>query len=112
MHLIESQIGLRGLGTAVPEHFTPLAELPLASPAETLAGLGYTGAYLAENAAELALTAARRALADAALAPSEIDLLLWASAARVSPAEKRTARRQRAGCVLLQRQLAAGRAGP
>jgi len=88
MNTIDSQIGLRGLGTALPDHFTPLAELTLVSPVETLAGLGYTGAYLAESAAELALTAARRALADASLAPSEIDVLLWASALPASHQRK------------------------
>src|SRR3954469_3598882 len=72
--------GLRGLGTALPRQFPALAGLLLVSAAEALAGFGFTGAYLAEETHPLALAAAERALADAKLAPREIDVLLWAGA--------------------------------
>jgi 3-oxoacyl-[acyl-carrier-protein] synthase-3 len=73
-------IGLRGMGCALPERFTPLAELPITSSRETLAGFGFTGAYLGEDPSLLARTAAERALADAAVEPQEIDALLFAGA--------------------------------
>jgi 3-oxoacyl-[acyl-carrier-protein] synthase-3 len=73
-------IGLRGLGAALPREFAPLAALSLVSPVEALAGFGFTGAYLAEETHPLALGAAERALADARIAPGEIDALLWTGA--------------------------------
>src|SRR5262245_28512095 len=76
----KTSIGLRGLGCALPERFTPLAELPLTSSAETLAGFGFTGAYLAEDPHQLAVAATQKALTDAALLPREIDALLFAGA--------------------------------
>lgn len=87
------QIGLRGLGTALPEQFTPLAELPLVSPADRLAGFGFEGAWVAGAPAELATCAARHALADANVAPDEIDVLLVAGAlpqAHLRPSEQPT----------------------
>ena len=73
-------IGLRATGTALPECFLPLTELPLVSPAENLAAFGFTGAFVAGDIHALAGNAARKALADAALAPEHIDALLWAGA--------------------------------
>ena len=73
-------IGLRGIGIALPERFVPLRELPLLSTAETLEGFGFAGAHIAEDASRLAAAAAAMALADAALAPAGIDVLLWAGA--------------------------------
>ena len=75
-----SSNGLRGLGCALPERFAPLAELSLTSPRETLAGFGFSGAYLADDIHELARVAAQRALVDAALEPCNIDALLFAGA--------------------------------
>jgi len=74
------QIGLRGLGTALPESFVPLAQLALVSPADRLAGFGFEGAWVAEDPAELATRAALSALADANIAPGDIDVLLMAGA--------------------------------
>jgi len=73
-------IGLRGLGTALPERFSPLAELPLVSPVERLADFGFEGAWLAEDPAGLAVRAGRNALADAGISPDEVDVLLTAGA--------------------------------
>jgi 3-oxoacyl-[acyl-carrier-protein] synthase III len=75
-----NNIGLRGLGTALPERFTPLAELPLVSSAERLAGFGFEGAWVADDPASLVVSAARHALADAKISPGDVDALLWASA--------------------------------
>lgn len=75
-----SSIGLRGWAGQLPPRFVPLADLPLISPRENLAAFGFTGAHMAEDLPQLALAAARRALADAALAPGDIDMLLWAGA--------------------------------
>jgi len=74
------RIGLRGLGTALPEQFTPLAELPLLSSPDRLAAFGFGGAWIAEDPASLAVRAARNALADARIAPSEVDVLFAAGA--------------------------------
>lgn len=76
----DSQIGLRGLGVALPERFVPLAELPLSSDCEVLAGFGFEGAYVADDIHELSRRAAQCALADAALAPGDIDALIFAAA--------------------------------
>jgi 3-oxoacyl-[acyl-carrier-protein] synthase-3 len=78
--LAMKQIGLRGLGTALPKRFTPLAELSLVSPPERLAAFGFEGAWVDGDAAELAAHAADRALADANVVPEEIDILLFAGA--------------------------------
>ena len=72
--------GLRATGTALPECFLPLTELPLVSPPETLAAFGFTGAFVADNIYALAARAARKALAAASLAPEHIGALLWAGA--------------------------------
>lgn len=74
------QIGLRGLGTALAERFAPLAELALVSPAERLEGFGFHGAWVAKDPAVLATRAAQRALADADVAPEDVDVLLMAGA--------------------------------
>jgi 3-oxoacyl-[acyl-carrier-protein] synthase-3 len=74
------EIGLRGLGTALPEHFAPLAELTLVSPVERLEGFGFHGAWVAKDPAELASRAARSALTDADIAPGDVDILLMAGA--------------------------------
>jgi 3-oxoacyl-[acyl-carrier-protein] synthase-3 len=74
------QIGLRGLGTALPARFAPLAELALVSPADRLEGFGFHGAWVAKDPAELATRAARSALADANITPGDIDVLLMAGA--------------------------------
>ena len=58
----------------------PLAELRLVSPAERLAGFGFDGAWISEDPAGLAVSAAQRALADAQIAPGDVDVLLTASA--------------------------------
>lgn len=73
-------LGLRATGTALPERFLPLTELPLVSPAENMAGFGFTGAFIADDIHALALSAAQKALAAAALAPEHIGALLWAGA--------------------------------
>ena len=80
MSIQKTSIGLRGLGCALPERFTPLAELPLKSTPETLAAFGFTGAYLAEDAHQLAVAATQKALTDAEVLPREIDALLFAGA--------------------------------
>jgi len=74
------EIGLRGFGTALPEQFTPLAGLRLVSPADRLAGFGFEGAWIAEDPAALAVSAATSALADAGIAPGDVDVLLAAGA--------------------------------
>ena len=78
--MLDQFIGIAGIGAVLPEHFVPLAELPLLSPPEDLAAFGFTGAAVADDTAVLAVLSARRALEDADVAPTEIDLLLWASA--------------------------------
>ena len=75
-----NDIGLRGFGTALPEQFTPLAELRLISSPENLAAFGFDGAWIADDTAGLAATAARRALDDAEIAASDVDVLLAANA--------------------------------
>jgi 3-oxoacyl-[acyl-carrier-protein] synthase-3 len=75
-----NQLGLSGLGTSLPERFTPLTELPLVSPPERLASFGFAGAWMADDSAALATRAARQALADASVEPDEIDILLMAGA--------------------------------
>jgi 3-oxoacyl-[acyl-carrier-protein] synthase-3 len=74
------EIGLRGIGNALPAQFVALSDLPLASAPESLAAFGFTGAYIAGDAQALALNAAQNALADAALDAGDIDVLLWAGA--------------------------------
>jgi len=92
-----SQIGLRGLGTALPERFVPLAELELVSSGATLADFGFDGAFVADELHALCLQAAQRALDDAALAPREIGALIFAGAL---PQSHRHASEQPAGGTL------------
>ena len=73
-------IGLRGIGTALPEQFTPLAELNLISSPDRLAGFGFDGAWISSDPSALAVGAAQRALADARIVPRDVDVLLSASA--------------------------------
>src|SRR4051812_46934443 len=73
-------IGIRGMGTALPARFVPLAALALHSSADALAQAGFEGAYVADDAAPLAAEASRAALEDAGIAPAEIDALLVAGA--------------------------------
>jgi 3-oxoacyl-[acyl-carrier-protein] synthase III len=73
-------IGIRGLGCALPERFEPLATLSLLSQPRALAEFGFTGAYVAEDVHSLAVNAARDALHDARLGPGEIGALLCAHA--------------------------------
>jgi 3-oxoacyl-[acyl-carrier-protein] synthase-3 len=84
----DDQIGIAGIGTALPERFVPLAELPLVSSPDSLAAFGFAGAAIAENIAPLARHAAKQALAHAGARPADIDALLWASA--LPPAHQRT----------------------
>jgi len=83
----KTSIGLRGLGCVLPDRFAPLAELTLTSSSDVLAEFGFTGAYLAEDPHQLAVTAAQTAMADAEVLPQEIDALLFAGA--LSPAHQR-----------------------
>jgi 3-oxoacyl-[acyl-carrier-protein] synthase-3 len=76
----ESSTGLRGLGCALPRRFAPTTEILVTSTHDTLAGFGFTGAYLADDIHQLAKAAAETALADAALLASDIDVLLYAGA--------------------------------
>jgi 3-oxoacyl-[acyl-carrier-protein] synthase-3 len=64
----------------LPAHFVPLDLLPLRLGSEILAGFGFTNAAIAEDFDELVLGAARRALADAEIAPAQVGALLYASA--------------------------------
>lgn len=73
-------IGIRATGTALPERFLPLHELPLVSPAENLKAFGFTGAFIADDIHALAGNAALNALSAAVLAPEQIGALLWAGA--------------------------------
>lgn len=76
----ETLVGLRGIGCALPQRFTPLADLAVASNRESLAEFGFTGAFIAQDPQALALTAAQSALSDAGIPPSEVDGLLYAGA--------------------------------
>ena len=80
-------IGLRGLAAVLPYRMLTLSELAaegrLRSDPETLRSMGFENAYVAgedESACDLALRAARGALADAGLEPGDIDMLNWVSA--------------------------------
>ncbi|HEY3901872.1 MAG TPA: 3-oxoacyl-[acyl-carrier-protein] synthase III C-terminal domain-containing protein [Chthoniobacter sp.] len=73
-------IGIRGLGTALPEKFSPLADLPLISPVDRLASFGFEGAWISDDPTRLAVQAARSALVDAGIDAEEIDVLLTAGA--------------------------------
>ena len=73
-------VGLRGIGCTLPARFTPLSELAITSTPEALQGFEFSGAFIAEDAHQLAITAARRAMADASVDPGEIDALLFAGA--------------------------------
>lgn len=74
------QIGLRGIGTALSEHSIPLAELDLVSDVTTLADFGFDRAYVTADIHALCLQAARRALADARIAPGAAGALIFAGA--------------------------------
>ena len=81
------QVGLSGVAGVLPERQLDLNELAaaglLASSPQTLSEFGFVAAYVADSihAAEaMALAAARAALDDAGLEPSQIDLVIWASA--------------------------------
>src|SRR4051794_9118058 len=74
------QTGIRGIGTALPGRFAPLAALSLQSTANALKQAGFDGAYVADDPAPLAASAARAALEDAKVSPTEIDALFVAGA--------------------------------
>lgn len=95
----DDTIGLRGIGTALPERFEPLAELELKSSAATLADFGFAGAHVADDIAALCSEAAQRALQDAGLAPREIGALIFAGAL---PQSHRRASAQPSGGTLDQ----------
>lgn len=81
----DERIGLSGVGAALPPKAAGLEELAstgrLVSEPRRLAAMGFDRAYVAEggDAFPLAVRAARDALVDAALAPKDIDLLIWAA---------------------------------
>jgi len=83
----EPSVGLRGVAAVLPPLRLDLQELAgrglLSSPPQTLFDLGFRQAYVADtkhDAGWLALQAAKKALADAALGPEEMDVVIWASA--------------------------------
>ncbi|MBL8966206.1 MAG: 3-oxoacyl-ACP synthase [Spirochaetaceae bacterium] len=79
-------VGIIGLGTWLPEHFTSAAELSAASgvPEEVIAKkMGVNRkpvASAAESTGLMGLEAARKAVAVAGIAPEEIDLVIWCGA--------------------------------
>lgn len=79
-------VGLRGVAGVLPESSLDLQELQqrslIRSNPQTLADFGFERAHIAQpgESPQLALKAAREALADAQLEASQIDLLIWASA--------------------------------
>jgi 3-oxoacyl-[acyl-carrier-protein] synthase III len=86
MHSTE-RIGLSGVAGVLPPEQRGLAELAarnqLLSAPETLAGLGFSHAHVADSAHDvswLAKTAASAALRDAELEPDAVDVVIWASA--------------------------------
>lgn len=74
--------------------FVPLEALPLSTSAERLARFGFTGAYTAGEPYAMASQAAHHALADAALAPESIDLLLYIGALADSHQVRAASRRE------------------
>jgi len=82
-----NSIGLRGVAGVLPPRRLSLGELFargwLLSEPQRLAELGFSHVHVADETHDLrwlAREAGHRAMADAALAPAEIDLLIWASA--------------------------------
>ena len=75
-----SALGIRSIGTALPEKFVRVEELATSSSAETLRGFGFDGAWIGQDAAALGCAAAQAALCDAHLQAGEIGALFWASA--------------------------------
>jgi 3-oxoacyl-[acyl-carrier-protein] synthase-3 len=75
-----TSICLSGLAAELPRGRTPLAELRVHSPVETLAGFGFDSAAIAENLDELILTATREAMTEAGVESLEIGALLYVSA--------------------------------
>ncbi|MDZ4288537.1 MAG: 3-oxoacyl-[acyl-carrier-protein] synthase III C-terminal domain-containing protein [Prosthecobacter sp.] len=75
-----SSIGLRAHRALLPERFLPLEAISLRSKAESLADLGFAGAWISDDVSNLARDAARLALQEAKLNPEDIDALLWVSA--------------------------------
>lgn len=85
--MFHETIGLSGVAGVLAPRRISLGELAdrglLASSPETLTSLGFSHAHVADakhDTGWLAETAARAALADAQLAPQQIDVLIWASA--------------------------------
>jgi 3-oxoacyl-[acyl-carrier-protein] synthase III len=74
-------IGIRSLATALPERFAAVEALRTTSPAETLRGFGFPGAWVDGDVSRLAEDAAAKAIERAGV---EIDALLWASALAAS----------------------------
>lgn len=70
-------IGIRSLATALPEAFVPVESLRTDSPAETLRGFGFSGAWVNGDVSRLAEAAATKAIGTAG---PEVDVLLWVSA--------------------------------
>src|SRR4051812_25012286 len=80
-------IGLRGVAGVLPPERLSLDELSargwLVSEPQRLVEFGFSHVHVADETHDLrwlAREAARQALADAKLAPADIDLLIWASA--------------------------------
>jgi 3-oxoacyl-[acyl-carrier-protein] synthase-3 len=81
-------VGFRGVAGVLPENSLDLQQLAarglIQSTPQTLSEFGFDRAFIAANgesdARQLALRAARDALADAQLDPQEVDLLIWSSA--------------------------------
>jgi 3-oxoacyl-[acyl-carrier-protein] synthase-3 len=80
-------VGLSGVAGVLPQRQLTLAELAdagrLTSTPETLSAFGFERAYVCgpeDSVCSLALAAARQALDEAGLAPTEIDVVIWASA--------------------------------
>lgn len=78
--VIETEsIGIRSIATALPAHYAAVEELLIQSPADTLRGFGFPGAWVNGDALQLALAAARQATKG-----TGIDALLWAGALATS----------------------------
>jgi 3-oxoacyl-[acyl-carrier-protein] synthase-3 len=80
-------VGLSGVAGILPRHEIDLAQLAadgrLSSSLQTLSDFGFARAHVAapdQSASDLAIAAARAALADARLPPEDIDFVVWASA--------------------------------
>ena len=84
---IENDVGLRGIAAVLPPHTRDLQELErsrlLVSDRSALEELGFEKVHVCDAAHDinwLALVSARRAMAEAEVEPTEIDVLIWASA--------------------------------